>query len=569
MIGLPSATRETDPFDLCIVGAGAAGLSLAARFIGAGLKVVLLEAGGARQTQASQALYEGELADLAAHPYLHHYRVRALGGSSRIWGGRCIPFDPIDFAARDWVPGPGWPISLESLTPYYVAAQTAAEAGPFDYDPRTALPGRQVEWAPGLDGPLLETRLERFSKPTNFWTRYGDALRTATDVWVAPETPVLAIRLSADGSRVDHLEIQGPDGGRRPLTARRYVLALGGLETVRLMLASRDVKPAGVGNDHDQLGRYYMTHLAATYGQVSFAGPPSSIAHNYERDAAGVYVRRRLAVSAEAQRRLGLLNLIFRTHPADPMDPAHGDSILSAMYLVKDLVLYEYSRRFREARITGADRLRHVGNILRHPGRLAHFGWIWLTDRILADRKLPSVVLDSDRGRYALEFHAEQAPDPDSRLTLADTLDRYGIPRLKIDWRATPRDIESIQAAYALLARELERTGVGTLDYDPEGLARATMKAGAYGGHHLGAARMSARPEDGVVDENLKVHGVDNLFVASGAVFPTSSQANPTLTIVALALRLADHLRAGLAPAAALRAPSFQGDPPRQTAPVS
>ena len=545
MIGLPPATSDSETIDLCIVGAGAAGLSLASAFIGAGLKVAVLEAGGTKQTKASQAIYEGELANPAAHPYLHHYRIRALGGSSRIWGGRCIPFDPIDFAERDWVPGPGWPISLQSLTPYYAAAQTAAEAGPFDYDPRTALPGRPVEWAPGLDGALLETRLERFSRPTDFWTRYADALTAAPDVWVASETPVLAVRLSADGSRVDHLEIASPGGGRRTLKARRYVLALGGLETVRLMLASRDVKPAGVGNDHDQLGRYYMTHLATTSGHIAFSGPPSAIAHNYERDAGGVYVRRRLAIRAEAQRELGLLNVIFRTHPPDPMDPAHGDSILSAMYLVKDLVLYEYSRRFREGQVTWAGRLRHVGNIARDPWRLARFGRLWLTDRILARRKLPSVVLDSVGSRYALEFHAEQAPSPDSRLTLADTVDAYGVPRLKVDWRATALDIESIQAAYALLARELERTGVGTLDYDPQALAEATLKAGAYGGHHLGAARMSTRAEDGVVDEDLKVHGVDNLFVVSGAVFPTSSQANPTLTIVALAFRLADHLKAG------------------------
>ena len=185
MIGLPPATSDPDAIDLCIVGGGAAGLALAESLIGSGQSVVVLEAGGARKSAASQAFYRGELSDPAAHAYLHHYRVRALGGSSRIWGGRCIPFDPIDFAERDWVPGPGWPISLQGLTPYYAAAQTAVEAGAFDYNPHTALPGRQAEWAPGLDGALLETRLERFSKPTNLWTRYGRALKAAPDVWIA------------------------------------------------------------------------------------------------------------------------------------------------------------------------------------------------------------------------------------------------------------------------------------------------------------------------------------------------------------------------------------------------
>lgn len=548
MLGLPPADGHTDRIDLCIVGGGAAGLSLASSFIGAGLRVVVLEAGGDKQTKASQAFYEGELADPAVHPYLHHFRVRALGGSSRIWGGRCTPLDPIDFAERDWAPGPGWPISLQSLAPYYTAAGIATESGPFDYDPRTALPGRQVEFAPRVEGARFETRLERFSKPTNFWTRYGAALAAATDVWVAKDTPTLAIRLTPDGRSVDHLEIAGPDGARRVLRARRYALALGGFETVRLMLASRDVRPAGVGNDHDVLGRYYMSHIAAASGYVTFAGPPEAILHNYERDAGGVYVRRRLAVTAEAQREFGLLNTVFRTYLPDPIDPAHGDAILSAMYLVKDLVLYEYSRKFREGQVSWGGRLKHVGNIVRQPLRLAAFGRTWVTDRILAERKLPSVVLDSKANRYALEFHAEQAPNRDSRLTLSDQVDAFGMPRLKADWRTSPIDLDSLQRAYALLAEELKKTGAGVLEYTPEGVAEALAAAGSYGGHHLGAARMAARPEEGVVDENLKVHGVDNLFVASGAVFPTSSQANPTLTIVALAFRLADHLKADLAP---------------------
>jgi choline dehydrogenase-like flavoprotein len=535
---------ETELADLCIVGAGAAGLALAASFIGAGRKVVLLEAGGERQTKASQSVYEGELADPAVHPYLHHFRVRALGGASRIWGGRCIPFDPIDFEERPWVPGPGWPIPLQSLLPYYEAAQAAAEAGPFDYDPRTAMPGRPAELAPGLDGANVQTRLERFSKPTNFWTRYGESLTAARDVWVSPQTPVLRIRLSEDGGAVDHLLIVDlVTGAQRKFRARHYVLALGGLETVRLMLASNDVRPGGVGNDHGQLGRYYMSHLAATSGYVTFAGPPSRIAFDYERDARGVYVRRRLAVTAEAQKALGLLNVVFRTHLPDPVDPSHGDAILSAMYLVKDLILYEYSRKFREHRAPLGRRMRHVGNILRQPLRLAAFGQTWVKDRILAERKLPSVVLGSASNRYALEFHAEQAPNPDSRLTLSAERDVFGTPRLKADWRISPIDIDSLKAAYGLLGRELDRTGAGMLDYDAESVAEAAIKAGAYGGHHLGAARMSHRAQDGVVDENLKVHGMSNLYVASGAVLPTSSQANPTLTILALTFRLADHLK--------------------------
>ncbi|HEY2661461.1 MAG TPA: GMC family oxidoreductase [Caulobacteraceae bacterium] len=535
-------------FDVCIVGGGAAGLTLAASLIDSGLAVAVLEAGGYKPDAKGLDAYSGEVADPKSHPFLHHFRVRAIGGASRIWGGRCIPFDPIDFAERPWVAGPGWPIGLQALEPYYIAAQDAAEAGPFDYDPGHALPGRPPEFAPGLDGARIETRLERFSKPTDFWRRYGDALSAAQNVKVYLNAPVTGVRLQPDGKAVDHIEVAVADGARIPVRARRYVIAMGGLETTRLLLASNDVRAAGIGNDHDHLGRYYMSHLAATAGEVTFAGDPSVINYDYEKDAAGVYVRRRLWITEQAQRELQGLNTIFRTHLPDPVNPSHGDPILSAMYLVKDLVLYEYSRKMRDGGPGWGGRLRHVGNILAHPFKLAGFAVRWIRDRTLAERKLPSVVLGSPHNRYPIEFHAEQAPNPDSRLTLTGDRDAYGMPRLRVDWRLSDIDLESLKRAYALLASELERTGVGQLDYDPADVATRAVAEGAYGGHHLGTTRMAADPRQGVVDTDCRVHGVADLYIASGSVLPTSSQANPTLTILALTLRLGDRLRAELKP---------------------
>ena len=534
-------SRSTS-FDVCIAGGGAAGLTLAHALCGSGLSVLLLEAGGLKQTKRAQEPYQGELIDPKIHPWLHHFRVRAIGGASRIWGGRCIPFDPIDFENRPWAPGPGWPIGLQDLAPFYEDAQVAAEAGPFDYDPSSALPGRQAQLVPGLDGPIFATRLERFSRPTDFWKRFGDVLSRDPDVHVLMDAPLQAIRLTPDGGSVDHLEARRPDGQSLPIRARRYVIAAGGLETVRLMLASDDVKTCGVGGDHGQLGRYYMSHLAAAVGQIRFANP-QQIAFDYELDAEGVYVRRRLALTAAAQRSAECLNIVFRTHLPDPADPAHRDPILSAMFLVKDMVLYEYSRKFRERRTTLGDRLAHVGNILGGSAKLAAFSNKWIRKRILADRKLPSVVLGSPGGSYTLEFHAEQAPNPDSRLTLSDQRDSLGMRRLRVDWRTTALDYASLQKSYALLADELVRTGTGELSYDPDELVARAQAEGAYGGHHLGAARMSRDPRQGVVDCDCRVHGVRDLFIASGAVLPTSSQANPTLTILALTLRLASQLR--------------------------
>jgi choline dehydrogenase-like flavoprotein len=542
ILNLSEIKARTGPIEVAIVGAGAAGLTIANALIGSGLNVLVIEAGGERTSARTQEPYEGLLADPSVHPWLHHFRVRAVGGASRIWGGRCVPFDPIDFANRPWVPGPGWPFPLAGLTQYYEAAQVAAEAGDFDYDPRSALPGHPAEFAKGLDSDWLQTRLERFSKPTNFYRRFGPNVRRDPHVHLVMDTPVTRIALAPGGGTVDHLDLRAPDGSTFELRAERYVLAMGGLETVRLMLASDDVKSRGVGGDSGHLGRFYMSHLAATAGRIRF-NRPNEVAFDYERDAAGVYVRRRVVLSAKAQRAIGALNIAFRTHLPDPADPAHGDPILSAMYLVKDLLLYEYSRKLRERPPSLGERMRHLGNIVGKPLRLAGFGRKWVRRRILAERKLPSVVLGSPSGAYALEFHAEQAPNGDSRITLADTRDSLGMRRLRVDWRTSDLDVGSLERSYGLLAAELQRTGVGALDYEPGEASAKALAAGAYGGHHLGGARMTLFPHDGVVDVNCRAHGVGNLYLATSAVFPTSSQANPSLTILALSLRLADRLR--------------------------
>ncbi|AQR61193.1 hypothetical protein BZG35_05655 [Brevundimonas sp. LM2] len=544
MIGsIADLTGSDRIYDVVIIGGGAAGLSIAAALIGSPLRVLVLEAGGRKPDKTGTEVFEGTVADGSVHPFLHTYRVRAIGGASRIWGGRCIPYDPIDFASRPWVAGPGWPFGREVLDPWYRQAQIAIEAGAFDYDPATTLPDDQAEFAPGLDGETVRTRLERFSKPTDFWRRFGQDITRASNVDVVLNAPATAIRLAQDGATVDHVEVALPDGARTQVRGRQVVVAMGGLESVRLLLASNDIRPAGVGNDHDQLGRHYMSHLAATSGTVTFHAPAKAIRWDYQKDADGIYVRRRIAITEEAQTRMHSLNTVFRTHLPDPADPGHGNAILSAMYLVKDLVLYEYSRKFRENKAGLGLYGRHLLNVLRNPFALAGFGEGWVRKRILADRKLPSVVLGSRTNAFALEFHAEQEPNPESRITLSRERDAYGMPRMSVDWRTTALDMESLKASYAALAERLEQSGAGRLDYDPDEVVAQARKEGAYGGHHLGAARMSRDPRQGVVDPDCRVHGVDNLFIASGAVLPTSSQANPTLTIVALALRLADHLK--------------------------
>jgi choline dehydrogenase-like flavoprotein len=535
-------TREGIAFDLVIVGAGAAGLTLAQAAGAKGLHVLLLEAGGARETNAGRAALAGELATPNGHPALDLYRVRALGGTSRLWGGRCIPLDPIDFVTRDWIPNSGWPIRYSQLAAYYPPAMKVAEAGENTFDPSMMLSNSQAELAPGLDGELIRTTIERFSRPTDFWKRFGDELTASPRVHVLPETRLAEIKLDPDATTVRGVVLIDKAGRRICARASNYVLALGGLETTRILLTSRDVKPAGIGNDFDQLGRYYMSHLCSNGGIADFSPSARSLAYDYDRDKDGVYLRRRLWLTEKAQRTFRLANMTFRTNVPDPGDPVHGNAILSAMFLSKSMVQKEYAAKLGENPIKAFDYIRHVKNVLGNPGELARFASVWVRRRILADRKLPSVVLPSADHRYPLEFHVEQMPNPASRVSLSTSLDPDGMPRLKVDWKVLDADVEGIINAHKLLGREISRTRTGTFRFDAEELASRIREKSIVGGHHIGTTRMSSSPKHGVVDPDCRVHGVDNLFVASSAVMPTSGQANPTLTIIALSLRLADHL---------------------------
>jgi choline dehydrogenase-like flavoprotein len=535
--------------DICIVGAGAAGISMALEFIGTGARVLVLESGGFEADAPTQALYEGTVADAALHSPPDRYRQRRFGGSTTIWGGRCMPLDPIDFEQRAYVPHSGWPIGPEALAPHYPKANRLCEAGDFAYTAGAAFPVPPRPMMAGFTSTHFSTdALERFSCPTDFGRRYAHKLRDAGNVRVVLHANVTAIRLDAAGTHVEALEVRTLAGGRLGVQARHVVLAAGGLEVARLLLASRDRHPRGIGNAHDVVGRYYMCHLAGTIGTLRFNGPLSAVHHGYDRADDGVYCRRRLALNAQTQRREGIGNFIARLHHPRITDPAHRNAVLSLLFLAKAFIPYEYARRLHgDDSVSAAGWLRHAGNVAARPFDALAFAVHMLRDRKLAERKFPSIIIRSRANLFSLDFHAEQQPNPQSRVTLGDDLDSLGMPRLRVDWRYTGGDVDTVARSLALLQADLAASGIGRFEYDPSSVEREMTRYGAYGGHHIGTARMGTDPRTSVVDADCRVHGVDNLHVASAAVFPTSSQANPTLTIVALALRLASHLRGALA----------------------
>ena len=319
------------------------------------------------------------------------------------------------------------------------------------------------------------------------------------------------------------------------------------------LLASRTVRPAGLGNQAGLVGRFYQSHLEGEVGEIQFKGAPGGVRLDYERSPEGIYCRRYIWLSPDAQRREHLGGLVLRPHHRKIANPAHGNPVLSAMYLVKDLVVPEYGRGMNSVEQAAAAGLgggrpalyaRHLTNVVLGSPRLTAFAVDWVRRRTLAERKLPSVVLRDRANRYVLDLNAEQAPNPDSRVTLSTACDRLGMPRLDIDWRTTPQDHDMIARGLRVVqAGFAQRGGDGAMVQFSD-LDRQVGALTRVGGHHIGTARMGRNPGEGVVDGHCEAFDVRGLYVAGAAVFPTSGFANPTLVIVALALRLADHLAA-------------------------
>jgi choline dehydrogenase-like flavoprotein len=545
--------------EVCVVGAGAAGITVALELGAAKVDTLLLEAGGLRQSKDSQrALREGSDTALTppqddranVHPPLDSVRQRRLGGTTKAWGGRCVPLDPVDFEQRDSLTGSGWPITRSDLDAYYERAQLYCEVGAFEYSSRLALPnGPRFLLPEDVHADFTDDKLLRYSRPTDFGTRYRHKLHGTAHTRVLYNANVLHLELDADGNGVSRLVGATAPGRTFVVEARIFILAGGGLETTRLLLASRlhSGKPMGAGDE--LIGRYYMTHLDGFVGSLRFSGPDPQPAYSYDRSRDGIYCRRLICLHEETLRKEGLLNFSAVLHIPDPEDATHGDGLLSAYALAKQSMYRAKigfkSRRYGMSRTKRFTVWPHVRNMARDPGSLARVGAAWARNRWFASRKLPSFLVKPMSGEYRFLFSAEQSPSPSNTVGLSAERDEFGVPRLTVRWRVSSEDYESVVRALAVVGSEIRRLGIGTASTpsSPEELAEAIGGGFLGGTHAMGTLRMSSSPRGGVVDQQCRLHGISNLFVASSAVFPTGGFAAPTLTIVALAIRVADTVR--------------------------
>ncbi len=543
--GLPNgSTLESD---ITVVGAGAAGIVIALELARAGLRVNLIESGGPAFSQRVQALADTNHLDPAIHPPMSQCTRRQIGGTSVIWGGRVVPFDPVDFDDRPFLPHSRWPIGYEAFAPYFEQACKYLHCGLPHFNTRD-LPGvRQTTLVPGLpDGDVLTSTLERWSV-MNFGSVYRRDLESSKLISLVHGLTCTEIVCDASGQRVDHILAKTISGREIRVKSRRHILACGGLNATRLLLNSDRLHPGGIGNHSGQLGRFYTGHITGRIAEVRFSTPPRETVFGFDRDAEGVYARRRFSFSREFQHKQKLANIVGWLANPEISDPGHGNGVLSFAYLILRSPMGKFlaSEAIRKATIKGDVQggvAAHTLNMLRDLPRTAAFIPTFGYKRFLARRKVPGFFQYSASNVYTLHYAGEQAPNPDSRVSLATDRDELGMRRIAIDHRYSPRDTQLVLDAHRAWDHHLRRHNCGELRYIEPDLEHSIAKQAGDGYHQIGSTRMSELPSDGVVAPDGNVHGFDDLFVAGSSTFVTASQANSMFLILANALRIADHL---------------------------
>lgn len=537
--------------DVVIVGAGAIGIATALELARSGIQVALIESGLERKDAAAQdlsALDSRQDDDLHARSDLMIRR--QVGGTTALWGGRCVKFDPIDFEDRPLTAQAPWPIRYEDVEPYLQRACDWAACGRAAFNAREIPELAHRDLVAGLpDGDVRTTDLERWALPTRFGREYRTALRDTPSLAVWTGLTCTEIVTAPDGGSVDHLVVKTLDGRQGNVVAADYVIATGGLEATRLLLASDRHHPAGLGNAGGHLGRWYMSHVEGRVARVRFA--TDRVSYAYERDGDGVYVRRRFTLDPHLQRDARLPNTaVWLVNP--PIgDPRHGSGILSGVYLTlispAGRFLLAEAIRAKHTQTDGSPQiLAHLRNIVRDLFGSIRFAITFSYARFLRrGRKAPGFFVKSADNRYLLHYHGEHLPHWESRVELADDRDALGMPRIRTHIHFSDTDYQSVRTAITAIDEHLRRHGAGHVEWltdDVEGAVREFL-VGHAGYHQAGTTRMSHTPDGGVVDPHLQVHGVRGLYVASTSVLPTSSQANPTLLGIALGVRLAERLK--------------------------
>lgn len=544
---------DTTDTDVCVIGAGPAGLMFARELAGTSLRVLVLESGGWTQ-QDSADEQAGAAVDSAYYEVgaIASGRRRQFGGTTNIWShvtrpdsgrvyARALPAEAVDFEDRAWQLAGGWPIDLTELTPYYEQVTRRWFGRPLENEPRTwSRPGTPV--LPLRPGPVT-TKMAQYGPADVFTLRYRDELLQSDNVEVQVDSTVVELE-SDGGAQVRRARVLRADGSTYLVQAKVFVLAGGGIENVQTLLHSAPTRPGGPGNLHDNVGRYVTDHPEFLLGTITPVDPGLV-------ETIGLYdmhyvddflVSGVLTLSEEVKRDEKLLNMaaVLLPQPA-----GFGSDAERAIRAMKPLRSGRAPQQPVAALRSIAGAPRDAASVLRsrvarrlHGGGDYAGGYVWHRggwSRPEVDRSALPVI----------EVHAatEQSPERDNQLTLGERRDSLGRRRLRLRLQWSAADRENVLRTMRTFAAEIEGSGLGSFQRWVE--FTGTTRPVNDGVHHpMGGTRMNVDPRVGVVDENCKVHGVPNVYVAGSSVFATGlGYANPTLTLLALSTRLADHVQ--------------------------
>lgn len=532
MVGDALDTRDLRSFpdgeviegDICIVGSGPAGATIARELAGSGLRVILVESGGAKSQPLTDALSETENIGRARWPDQSLFRPRIVGGASHLWTGRCAPFDYIDYETRPWVPHSGWPFGPDELGRYLDRSTAHLGLGVgqgYTGSGFWLIARRRPPKCPVDDASLLPFFWQYSQDAQNRFDsmRFGRRmLLQQSDIRVVTNATVLHVNTNSTASVVESIEVGHLDGGRWTIKAPSIVLCAGGIENARLLLASNRVAAAGLGNDRDLVGRYLMDHprgSVASFDLRDYRELRQHFGLHNVRNAAGTHLFcQGLRLSPVVQRRESLLNCaVWLTEMITPDDPWSA--------------LQRFLRGKAALRKDGLAIMANLGLFTR--GMHRH-----LVRRQGLPRKIEGL---------RLSCIVEQRPDRDSRVSLAQRTDGFDMPLSRVDWRVSEQEQQTVRRTAELVTAGLSRLNINPVldDWVRDGAGFPPSFQDVA--HPIGTTRIATDPANGVVDEDCQVHGVRGLYVAGSSVFPTGGHVNPTQMIVALAVRLADTLK--------------------------
>ena len=471
--------------DVCVVGAGAAGLTLATELADRGVSVLLVESGGLKFDERSHRLLEVEQSSSTPDGLVGTTRERFFGGTTNHWGGVCRTLDPFEFEERPWINESGWPITRSDLQPYY---EDAAELLNFsEVDPSYDSQSLGVDELPRLISKDSDFEIHVNRRAPRGRLRMGrwrvKEVRASQQIQCVLNATVSEIDSDRAGERVVSLQACSYNGAKMVFKARDYVLCTGAIENARLLLLSDKTVPGGLGNRYDLVGRYFMDHVANGVGRYL---PIDSLGSTTQEEELSKSNWVLWATSPEARREMELLGFVAFFINATGQEPLENE------HAIRNLV---------------------------------------------GSKAVPSLE-EPNIQRRAVLTNWEQSPNPDSRIVLSSTRDDLGIRKARMEWNIFPEDAVKAQRSAELLSLEMARSGHGRVRLGD--LTQPPITVG--GGHQIGTTRMSDDPKSGVTDKHGRVHSVENLFVGGSSLFPTSGWQHPTFTIVALALRQAEYL---------------------------